>query len=102
MVLKSASLSIGLPHSGHSGGVSGKVSSSMVFSTSTNGTSATMPATSSQARLAAAPMADDAFCAGVFRLDQRAAGRREIVKAVGLLVALAVEIPAPALVGAAS
>ena len=56
MVLKSAALSIGLPHSGHSGGVSGKVSSSMVLSTSTNGTSATMPANNSPARLATAPI----------------------------------------------
>ena len=31
MVRKSFSLSIGLPHSGHSGGVSGSVSSSIVF-----------------------------------------------------------------------
>src|SRR3979409_1779525 len=55
MVLKSASLSIGLPHSGHSGGVSGSVSSSMVLSTSTNGTSATMAANHSPARLATRP-----------------------------------------------
>ena len=56
MVRKSVSLSIGLPHSGHSGGVSGSVSSSMVLSTSTNGTSATMPANKSPARLATAPI----------------------------------------------
>ena len=56
MVLKSVALSIGLPHSGHSGGVSGRVSSSMVLSTSTNGTSATMPANNSPARLATAPI----------------------------------------------
>src|ERR1700693_5939811 len=56
IVRKSASLSIGLPHSGHSGGVSGRVSSSMVLSTSTNGTSATMPANNSPARLATAPI----------------------------------------------
>ena len=56
MVRKSLSLSIGLPHSGHSGGVSGRVSSSMVLSTSTNGTSATMPANNSPARLATAPI----------------------------------------------
>src|SRR6266550_1949416 len=63
MVLKSVSLAIGLPHSGHSGGVSGKESSSMVLSTSPNGS--------------------------------------EIIKTVGLVLALAVEIPAPALVRAA-
>src|SRR6266403_1525093 len=56
MVLKSASLAIGLPHSGHSGGVNGKESSSMVLSTSTNGTSATMPLNNSPARLATAPI----------------------------------------------
>src|SRR5664280_792539 len=56
MVLKSASLLIGLPHSGHSGGVSGRVSSSMVLSTSTNGTSATIPANNLPARLATAPI----------------------------------------------
>ena len=54
--MKSASLAIGLPHSGHSGGVSGKESSSMVLSTSTNGTSATMPLNNSPARLATAPI----------------------------------------------
>ena len=43
MISKSALRSIGLPHSGHSGGVSGRVLSSMVLSTSTNGTSAMMP-----------------------------------------------------------
>ena len=56
MVRNAAASVIGLPHSGHSGGVSGSVSSSMVFSTSTNGTSATMPANSSGARLATAPI----------------------------------------------
>src|SRR6187431_1160291 len=100
MVRKSFSLSIGLPHSGHSGGVSGKVSSSIVLSTSTNGTSATIPANSSPARLAAVP--DDALRAGVLGVDQRATGGGEIVKRVGLLLALAVEIPAPALVRAAA
>src|ERR1700743_566758 len=106
MVRKSSALSIGLPHSGHSGGVSGSVSSSMVLSTSTNGTSATMPANNSPARLATAPisnppaagaaaMADDPFFAGVFRGDQGARGGGEIVETVGFLLALAVEIPAP-------
>ena len=56
MVVKAAASAIGLPHSGHSGGVSGRVSSSMVFSTSTNGTSAMMPAKRSGARLATAPI----------------------------------------------
>src|SRR6516162_10124314 len=110
MVRKSFSLSIGLPHSGHSGGVSGKESSSMVSSTSTNGTSATMPAKSSPARLAtahqhaacAAAMSDDAPAARIVRRDQRACAGCKIVKTVGLLLALAVEIPAPALVGAPS
>ena len=50
----------------------------------------------------AAAMADDAFDAGISGIDQRARRSREIVKAVGLLGALAVEIPAPALVGAAA
>src|SRR3981189_2862183 len=56
MVPKSASLAIGLPHSGHSGRVSGGCSSSMVLGTSTNGTSATMPANNSPDRLATAPI----------------------------------------------
>jgi hypothetical protein len=56
MLRKAASSVIGLPHSGHSGGVSGRVSSSIVFSTSTKGTSETMPAKSSPARLATAPI----------------------------------------------
>ena len=69
MVRKAVSSSAGLPHSGHSGGVSGSSPSSMVLSTSTKGTSATMPANSSGARLAdrshqhaagAAAMGDDA------------------------------------------
>ena len=47
---------IGLPHSGHSGGVSGSFSSSMVLSTSTNGTSAMMPRNSSGAMLATTPI----------------------------------------------
>src|SRR3954454_12568182 len=119
MVLKSASLSIGLPHSGHSGGVSGRSRSSMVLRTSTNGTSATMPANNSPARLATAPismppalppcptirfaagppaMSDDPFCGGVFFGDQRARGRGEIIEGIGLLLTLAVEIPTPALV----
>jgi len=56
MERKAASSVTGLPHSGHSGGVSGSVSSRMVLSTSTNGTSATMPANRSPARLATAPI----------------------------------------------
>src|SRR5665213_3325666 len=39
---------MGLPHSGHSGGVRGRVSSSMVVSTSTKGTSAIMPRQSNE------------------------------------------------------
>ena len=35
---------IGFPHSGHSGGVNGKVSSDIVFRTSTNGTTAMIAA----------------------------------------------------------
>ena len=50
----------------------------------------------------AAAMADDALGARIFGLDQRARCRGEIVKRVGLLLAFAVEIPAPALVGAAA
>ena len=46
----------GLPHSGHSRGVSGRVSSSMVLRTSTNGTSARMPAKRSGSMLAMAPI----------------------------------------------
>ena len=47
---------MGLPHSGHSGGVSGSVSSSIVVSTSTKGTSAMSPANSSGAMFATAPI----------------------------------------------
>src|SRR3979490_961138 len=113
MVRKSFSLSIGLPHSGHSGGVSGRVSSSMVLSTSTNGTSATMPANNSPERLATAPISIPpalppwppmrfplVYFASI--KPPPAAGGGEIVERVRLLLALAVEIPAPALVGAAS
>src|SRR4029450_11111290 len=46
---------MGLPHSGHSPGVSGSVSSSIVLSTSTNGTSATTAPHSSGSLLAPAP-----------------------------------------------
>src|SRR6478735_6531771 len=73
MVRKSFALSIGLPHSGHSGGVSGSVSSSMVLSTSTNGTSATMPANSSPARLAIAPRGD------LLALAQAPCARRHVI-----------------------
>ncbi len=48
--------SSGLPHSSHSVTVSGSDGSRMVLSTSTNGTSATMPANASGAWLATAPM----------------------------------------------
>ncbi len=70
MVLKSSALWMGFPHSGHSGGVSGKVSSSIVLSTSTKGTSATMPANRSacaigngahQHAAGAAAMAEQSF-----------------------------------------
>src|SRR5689334_9286602 len=47
-------------------------------------------------------MADDALLSRVLALDQRPRAGRKILKAVGLLLALAVEIPAPALVGAAA
>src|SRR5262245_1264522 len=46
----------GLPHSSHSVTVSGSDGSRMVFSASTNGTCATIPANASGARLATAPM----------------------------------------------
>ncbi len=42
-------------------------------------------------------MADDAFSVRVLDLDQRAPCCGEIIERVGLLLALAVEIPAPAL-----
>ena len=111
MVRNAAASVIGLPHSGHSGGVSGRLSSSMVFSTSTNGTSATMPANSSGARLATAPISmppalppwPTILPAAVYLLcDQRARRRLEVGEGVGLLLALAVEVPAPALVRAAA
>jgi hypothetical protein len=44
MVANASGLRIGSPHSSHSGGVSGRLSSSMVSSTSTKGTSAMTPA----------------------------------------------------------
>src|SRR6476646_5498002 len=47
---------IGLPHSGHSPGVSGSVSSSMVLSTSTKGTSATTAPHSSGSEFTTAPI----------------------------------------------
>ena len=49
-------VAMGLPHSGHSGGVRGSVSSSMVLSTSTNGTCAMTPPQRSGRRLAMAPI----------------------------------------------
>ena len=45
-----------MPHSGHSGGVSGRVGSDIVFSTSTNGTAAAMPAQRSGRRFSTAPI----------------------------------------------
>ena len=56
MVAKALGSRIGSPHSSHSGGVSGSVSSIMVASASTNGTSATIPANSSGASLATTPI----------------------------------------------
>ena len=50
----------------------------------------------------AAAVADDAPGRRVVRGDQRAGRGGEVVEGVGLLLALAVEIPAPALVGAAA
>ena len=47
---------IGLPHSGQSGGVSGRLSSDMVLITSTKGTAAMMPPNRSGSMFAAAPM----------------------------------------------
>ena len=111
MVRKSFSLSIGLPHSGHSGGVSGSVSSSIVLSTSTNGTSATMPANNSPARLATAPISMPPalppwptmrFALVYFASISARPAAAKSSKRVRLLLALAVEIPAPALVVAAS
>src|SRR3954464_13345849 len=52
---KAAGSSIGLPHSGHSPGVSGRLSSSIVLRTSTNGTSATTAPHSPGFVLAATP-----------------------------------------------
>ncbi len=50
----------------------------------------------------AAAMGDDAPLRGVAGLDQRMAAGDEIRKGVGLLLALAVHVPAPSLLGAAS
>ena len=52
---------------------------------------------SSTVEQVATGMADDAFCVGVFRITQRPACGGEIIERVRLLLALAVEIPAPAL-----
>ena len=80
-------------------------------STSTNGTSATMPANNSPARLATAPISMPPalppwptmrFALVYFASISARAERCEIVERVRLLLALAVEIPAPALVGAAA
>jgi hypothetical protein len=46
-------------------------------------------------------MADNTLCAGVPGVDQRAPRSGKIIERVRLLVALAVEIPAPTLVCAA-
>ena len=108
---KAASSAPGLPHSGHSGGVSGSSLSSMVLSTSTKGTSATIPANRSGARLAdrahehaarAAAMGDDASARRVACIDQGLAAGDEIRERVRLLLALAIHVPAPALLGAAA
>ena len=111
MVRKSAALSIGLPHSGHSGGVSGRrvvehgvehVDERHFGDDAGEQLAGAIGDRAHQHAAGAAAMADDALDAALSGLDQRAAGGREIVEAVGLLVALAVEIPAPALVGAAA
>ena len=56
MVSNAALSWVGSPHSSHSGGVSGRLASSIVASTSTNGTSAMISANRSGARLATAPI----------------------------------------------
>jgi hypothetical protein len=98
---------IGLPHSGHSGGVSGSVSSSMVLSTSTNGTSATMPANRSGAMLATAPismppalppMRDDRAAPVKPSAIRCLAAAMKSVKVLTLFSRLPVLVPAPALV----
>src|ERR1700730_10789031 len=108
MVRKASASAIGFPHSGHSGGVKGSVSSSMVFSTSTNGTSAIMPAKRSGRMLATAPISSppaEAARAIVFRgrgppLGREVLGRcDEVRERVALLGELAFAIPAPAVFG---
>ena len=56
MYSKAALSSIGLPHSGHSGGVRGRSALSMVFSTSTKGTCVTIALQSSGAWFTTAPI----------------------------------------------
>ena len=102
---------IGLPHSVHSGGVSGSVSSSIVLMTSTKGTSAMMPPKFSGAMLAIAPISmppAEPPCATmrswlVKPCSTRWRGRGdEIGEGVHLLQALAVLVPVIALVLAAA
>src|ERR1041384_2309558 len=102
MVRNAAGSSIGLPHSGHSPGVSGSVSSSMVLTTSTNGTSPTAAPHSPGLLL---PTAPPRLAAGRAAVDRDPAGGREprpdqplgdvdeIVERVGPLGELAVEEP---------
>ena len=56
MYSKAALFSMGLPHSGHSGGVRGRSALSMVLSTSTNGTWVTTAPQSSGAWFTTAPI----------------------------------------------
>ena len=103
---------IGLPHSGHSGGVSGSVSSSIVLRTSTNGTSAMMPREelrphvrdgAHQQSAGRAAMRDDAAlrARSLARSGARPR-RRNRVKVFSFLRELAVAVPAPAFFGAAA
>ena len=93
---------IGLPHSGHSMGVSGNVSSSMVFSTSTKGTCATTARHSSgrqvrrdaDQRAARGSARDgDAARRGKPLVDEVLCDIHEVVERVFALLQLAVEVP---------
>ena len=84
MVRKSASLSIGLPHSGHSGGVSGRrvvehgvehVDERHLGDDAGEQFAGAVGDRAHQHAAGAAAMADDALGAGVFRRDQGARAR---------------------------
>ena len=111
MVSNAASSWIGSPHSSHSGGVSGRLASSIVARTSTNGTSAMIAGEkvgreigdgAHEQAAGAAALSHDPPWAGKALGDQESRRGEEIAKSVRLLVELAVLVPAPAFVRAAA